>query len=80
MEARRAYEIGLIQRLCADREALLAEADAIADQMIEGNPFALRQIKRLFKWGTDMTTEQVEKMKLFADEVQWHQVSNEPSP
>jgi enoyl-CoA hydratase/carnithine racemase len=73
MSARRAYEIGLVQRLCPDKDALLAEADTIADQMIECNPMALRQIKRLVRWGADMTAEQVEKMKLFADEVQWHQ-------
>ena len=79
MEAKRAYQIGLIQRLCPDKEALLAEADAIADQMIECNPMALRQIKRLVRWGADMTSEQVEKMKLFADEVQWQQAFREPS-
>ena len=79
MEAQRAYEIGLIQRLCPDRDALIAEADAIADQMIACNPMALRQIKRLVRWGADMTAEQVEKMKLFANEVLWHQAVGERS-
>ncbi len=70
--ARRAYEIGLIQRLCPDRKSLLAEADAIADRMIECNPAALRHIKRVVKWGSEMTSEQVEKLHLLIDEVQWH--------
>ena len=46
MSAQRAYEVGLVQRLCPDADALLAEADAIADQMIQCNPDALRTIKR----------------------------------
>jgi enoyl-CoA hydratase/carnithine racemase len=71
MTARRAYEIGLIQRLCPDRAALMAEAEAIADQMIACNPAALRQIKRLVRWGADMTAEQVEKMRFLLDEAQW---------
>jgi enoyl-CoA hydratase/carnithine racemase len=69
MDARRAYEIGLVQRLCPDRDALLAEADAIADQMITCNAKALRQVKRLVKWGVDMTAEQVEKLRLLGEEL-----------
>jgi enoyl-CoA hydratase/carnithine racemase len=59
------------QLLCVDREALLAEADAIVDQMIECNPLALRLLKRDVRRGADTTPEQVEKMKLLADEVAW---------
>jgi enoyl-CoA hydratase/carnithine racemase len=77
IDARRAYEIGLVQKLCPDTEALLAETDAIADQMIECNPFALRQIKRLVRWGADMTAEQVEKLGLLVDEVRWQENSAE---
>jgi enoyl-CoA hydratase/carnithine racemase len=73
MTARRAHEIGLIQRLCPDRESLLAEADAIADRMIECNPLALRHIKRVVKWGSEMTSDQVEKLHLLIDEVHWHE-------
>jgi enoyl-CoA hydratase/carnithine racemase len=73
LDARRAYEIGLVQRLCPDRDSLLAEADAIADQMIECNPLALRQIKRLVRWGSEMTSEQVEKMGFFLAEAQWQE-------
>jgi enoyl-CoA hydratase/carnithine racemase len=79
IDARRAYEIGLVQRLCPDAESLLAEADAIADRMIECNRTALRQIKRIVKWGSEMTSEQAEKLRLFADEVRW-EASTDSSP
>ena len=79
IDARRAYEIGLIQRLCPDRKSLMAEADAIADQMIACNPRALRQIKRLVKWGSDMTAEQVEKMRLLTEELNWTGSESPPS-
>lgn len=69
--AQRAYEIGLIQRLCDDRDELLREADLIADQMILCNPEALRVLKRVVKWGKDMTADQVEQMHYLADETRW---------
>jgi enoyl-CoA hydratase/carnithine racemase len=73
MTARRAYEVGLIQRICPDTESLLEEADTIADQMIECNPIALRHIKRIVKWGSEMTSEQAEKLRLLIDEVLWQE-------
>lgn len=73
MTARRAYEIGLVQRVCPDRESLLAETDAIADRMIECHPLALRQIKRVVRWGSEMTSEQTEKLHLLIEEVLWHE-------
>jgi enoyl-CoA hydratase/carnithine racemase len=71
MGARRAYELGLVQRLCPDADSMLAEAEAIADQMIECHPDALRTIKRVVRWGADATAEQAEKMHLLVDEVRW---------
>lgn len=68
MDARRAYELGLVQRLAGDVESLLAQADEIADQMIECNPDALAKIKRVVRWGADMSAEQAEKLALMADE------------
>jgi enoyl-CoA hydratase/carnithine racemase len=68
LTARRAYEIGLVQRLCPDVESLLAEANAIADQMIECNPTSLRLVKRVVRWGADMTFEQSEKLSLLVEE------------
>lgn len=77
--ARRAYEIGLVQRLCPDREAMLAETDAVADQMIECNPDALRTIKRVVQWGREMTSEQAEKMDIFSAEARWRTTTGETS-
>ncbi len=68
--ARRAYEIGLIQRLCPDAVALMVEADAIADQMIECNPSALRVIKRVVRWGAHMAPEDAEKLAMIATETE----------
>lgn len=72
MTARRAYEIGLVQRLCQNEASLLAEADAIADQMIECNPAALRTIKRVVRWGDGLPPEQAEKLAMIATEAEWH--------
>ncbi len=71
ISAQRAYEIGLIQRLCDDREALTREADVIADQILLCNPDALRVLKRVVKWGRDMSAEQVEQIHYLADESRW---------
>lgn len=70
MTAQRAYEIGLIQRLCPDADTLRAEADAIADQMIECNPGALRLIKRVVRWGADMSSDEAEKLAMIATETE----------
>jgi enoyl-CoA hydratase/carnithine racemase len=66
--AQRAYEIGLVQRLCPDGSALMAEADALADQMIECNPASLRLIKRVVRWGAHMPPEDAEKLAMIATE------------
>ena len=53
----RAYDIGLIQRLCADRDALIAAADAIADEIALCAPLAVQAIKRIVRTGRDMPVE-----------------------
>jgi enoyl-CoA hydratase/carnithine racemase len=68
--AQRAYEIGLVQRLCPEADALMVEADAIADQMIECDPSALRIIKRVVRWGHDLPPEQAEKLAMIAVEAE----------
>jgi enoyl-CoA hydratase/carnithine racemase len=68
MAAQRAYQIGLVQRLCPDNATLMAEADAIADQMIECNPASLRVIKRVVRWGAHMPAEDAEKLAMIATE------------
>ncbi len=71
MTARRAYEIGLIQRVCPDADTLMAEADSIADRMIECNPAALRMIKRVVRWGAEMSSEEAEKLAMIATETEF---------
>jgi enoyl-CoA hydratase/carnithine racemase len=68
MTAQRAHQIGLIQLLCPDREALMSAADAIAQEMIECNPDALRVIKRVTRWGAHMSSEDAEKLAMIATE------------
>lgn len=70
--AQRAYDIGLVQRLCADADALMAEADAIADAMIECDPDALRTIKRVVRWSDGLPHEQAEKLAMLATEAAEH--------
>ncbi len=70
MTAARAYQIGLIQRLCPDAAALMVEADAIADQMIACNADALRIVKRVVRWGAHMPAEDAEKLGMIATEME----------
>ena len=57
MPAARAYEVGLIQRLLPDREALMAEADAIADEILLCAPLAVQAIKRVVTVGREVPVE-----------------------
>ena len=61
-----------MQRLCPDADALMAEADALADQMIECDPSALRTIKRVVRWGDGLPHEQAEKLAMIATEAAEH--------
>jgi enoyl-CoA hydratase/carnithine racemase len=76
MTAQRAYEVGLIQRLVPDVGALIPEADAIADQMLECNGDALALVKRVIRWGADMTSQHAEMLHLLADEVQHRTIAS----
>jgi len=49
--AERMYQLGYIQRLVADREALFKEADAIADEIMQCAPLAVQALKRIIKVG-----------------------------
>ena len=55
--AERAYQIGLVQRLVPDREALLAEADAVADEIVLCAPLAVQAIKKVVKTGRSLPPE-----------------------
>jgi enoyl-CoA hydratase/carnithine racemase len=65
---RRAYEIGLVQRLLPDRESLMAEAEAMAGQMLECSLDALRHVKRIVRLGGDMSIEHSEALHLAMEE------------
>ncbi len=43
----RAYDIGLVQDVAPDIDAAMTVAEAIADQIIECNPYSIRTIKQL---------------------------------
>ena len=60
--AERAYQIGLIQRLTPDRDALFKEADAIADEILECAPLAVQAIKHIVKVGRNLPVEYSEKL------------------
>ena len=55
--AERAYQIGLVQRLAADRTALMEEVDTIADEILLGAPLAVQAIKRVVRIARNVTPE-----------------------
>lgn len=57
MHAERAYQIGLIQRLVDDRDALMREADAIAADIVKCAPLAVQAIKRIVRTGRNLPVE-----------------------
>lgn len=57
MTADRAYQIGLVQKLCEDRQELLAEADRIAGSIAQNAPIAVRDSKHIVKVGSNMPVE-----------------------
>jgi enoyl-CoA hydratase/carnithine racemase len=56
--ADRAYEIGLISAVAADREELLATAHAIAGEILACAPLAVQYIKRIVRGGRDQSVDQ----------------------
>jgi enoyl-CoA hydratase/carnithine racemase len=57
MTAQRAYEIGLIQAIVPDREALMAEADRVADLVKLGAPLSVEACKRIIDIGRNIPPE-----------------------
>ena len=57
MPSQRAYEIGLIQRLVPDRDALITEVNAVADEILMGAPLAVQAIKRITRIGRNVPPE-----------------------
>ena len=60
--AQRAYEIGWIQAIVPDREALFAEAERIAGEIKLYAPLAVQAIKKIVKTGRSLPVE--DSMKL----------------
>ena len=58
LDSERAYQIGLIQGLFDDREALDAGVEAVLADLRENSPLAVQFLKRIIKDGRDMTVEQ----------------------
>jgi enoyl-CoA hydratase/carnithine racemase len=55
--AERAYQIGLVQELADDRDALFACADRIAGEVLECAPLAVQAIKQVVKVGRNLPVE-----------------------
>jgi enoyl-CoA hydratase/carnithine racemase len=64
ISAQRAYEVGLVQGVHADRAAMLDAANVIADQIAECSVEAIRTIKRVVQTAREMTVEQSEAVQL----------------
>lgn len=60
--ASRAYQIGLIQEVVADREALFATAERIADEVKLCAPLAVRAIKQIVYHGRNLPVEYSQKL------------------
>jgi enoyl-CoA hydratase/carnithine racemase len=60
--AERIYQLGYIQRLVPDREALFKEADAIADEILQCAPLAVQALKRIIKVGHSLPVPVMEQM------------------
>jgi enoyl-CoA hydratase/carnithine racemase len=57
ISSQRAYEIGLIQRRVKDRDALMKEANAIAEEIALCAPLAVKAIKTIVKTGRNLPVE-----------------------
>ena len=53
----RAYQIGLIQAVTPDRDALMREAQTIAEEIMLGAPLAVQAIKRITRIGRNIPPE-----------------------
>jgi enoyl-CoA hydratase/carnithine racemase len=62
INATRAYQIGLIQEVVADREALFALAERIADEVKLCAPLAVRAIKQIVYQGRNLPVEYSQKL------------------
>jgi enoyl-CoA hydratase/carnithine racemase len=62
ISAERMYQLGYLQRLVPDREAVFKEADAIADEILQCAPLAVQALKRIIKNGHSLPVPVMEQM------------------
>ncbi len=62
VSAERMYQLGYLQRLVPDREALFKEADAIAEEVLQCAPLAVQALKRIVKVGHSLPVPVMEQM------------------
>jgi enoyl-CoA hydratase/carnithine racemase len=62
VSAERMYQLGYLQRLVPDREALFKEADAIAGEILQCAPLAVQALKRIIKTGHSLPVPVMEQM------------------
>jgi enoyl-CoA hydratase/carnithine racemase len=63
ISSERAYQIGIIQEVAADRDEVFKVAQGIAEEILLGAPLAMQEIKRLVKEGVEMTIPQAEMLR-----------------
>jgi enoyl-CoA hydratase/carnithine racemase len=62
VSAERMYQLGYLQKLVADREALFKEADAVAEEILQCAPLAVQALKRIIKVGHSLPVPVMEQM------------------
>jgi enoyl-CoA hydratase/carnithine racemase len=62
MSARRAHDIGLVQRLVADRAGLLSEVAALVEEITLCAPLAVEAIKHIVRTGHELTLDQARSL------------------
>lgn len=60
--AERAFQIGLIQKVVPDREALLKEVEWLAEEIKQCAPLAVRAIKKIVMTGRNLPVEYSQKL------------------
>jgi enoyl-CoA hydratase/carnithine racemase len=62
VSAERMYQLGYLQRLVPDRDALFKVADDIAEEILQCAPLAVQELKRIVKVGTSLPVPVMEQM------------------
>ena len=63
MTAQRAYDIGLIQAIVPDRDALMAEAERVAGEIKLGAPLSIEACKRIIDIGRNIPPEYADALR-----------------